>query len=594
MLDDRGKIGPVTPLGVLGDTAYYLDACGQLRDVKSSEHGRLKILSLFGVHTQFLYEAWPRKNKDGDIVGWRPELAAETLMPAAAARGVWDPLSCLRGRGAWLGPDGELLLHCGDAILVNGLWHRPSMIGPYVYSTAAPVPRPAEGVPPPSGFDGPAEAVMRALKTWEWKRPDVDPWLLLGWIGCGMIGGVLPWRPVAWITGDASTGKSTLQRLIAWLLGGSAGLVSVADASAAGIWQELGHATLPVAIDEIEAEADNRKVDAVVKLARLAASGGMILRGGAEHTSSKFIARSCFLFSSILLPPLLPQDRSRMAILELDPLTGSTPPPITERVMGEIGRGLRRRLVDQWPRFAQTLELFRQAMAANGHGGRGADVFGTLLAVADLLLHDDLPDSDYLAEWGYRLRTATLAERDGADRDHENCLGRITSYVADVYRVGIKQSVGTWIANAAWPSRLGKEAELMGSGKEAERVLAAYGLRIIAQEVEQPEGGRKQSQLYLAVANKGDTIDQIFAGTHWAARSGTQGVWVQALRRTPGAIVPEGPQRIGGVPVRVTLIPLTAIWPCGRPPDTELRSLDGDGMGDGASPRRSEDVHVPL
>jgi predicted ATPase len=33
---------------------------------------------------------------------------------------------------------------------------------------------------------------------------------VLGWIAAATIGGALDWRPSLWITGDLSTGKSTL------------------------------------------------------------------------------------------------------------------------------------------------------------------------------------------------------------------------------------------------------------------------------------------------------------------------------------------------------------------------------------------------
>ena len=120
---------------------------------------------------------------------------------------------------------------------------------------------------------------------------------------------------------------------------------------------------LTVAVDELEAEADNRKVDAVVSLARRAAGGGKIHRGGADHRGVVFEARSCFLFSSINVPPLLGADRSRMAILALD-----------------------------------TLAAYARALSAEGYDARGCDVFGTLLACANLALHDAAADYDSAVE----------------------------------------------------------------------------------------------------------------------------------------------------------------------------------------------------
>jgi hypothetical protein len=101
----------------------------------------------------------------------------------------------------------------------------------------------------------------------------------------------------------------------------------------------------------------------VINLARLASSGGDAHRGGQDHEGHAFKAKTCFLFSSILLPPLLQQDRNRMAILELEKIprdairSSSTRPSCASRPQ------LRRRLIDQWPRLDALLAKYRTALA---------------------------------------------------------------------------------------------------------------------------------------------------------------------------------------------------------------------------------------
>src|SRR5690606_9963036 len=158
--------------------------------------------------------------------------------------------------------------------------------------------------------------------------------------------------------------------------------------SAAGVWQELGYATLPVMLDEAEATEDNRQIDKLIRLARQASSGGMVLRGGADHGSAKFMARSCFLFSSIVIPPLEPADLSRLAILELGARRGRPPFAIKAAELRDLGEAMTRRLVDCWDRLPAALHAYRQALEAEGMTARACDQFGTLLAVADVLLHD--------------------------------------------------------------------------------------------------------------------------------------------------------------------------------------------------------------
>ena len=111
----------------------------------------------------------------------------------------------------------------------------------------------------------------------------------------------------------------------------------------------------------------------------------------------EFTVRTCMLFSSEFIPPLDTADRNRMAILELDKLEGEKPPVLDAKWLKAVGEKMRRRLVDGWPRLAGLIETYRAALQGVGHSARGQDVFGTLLAVGDLLLHDHDPDSDTVA-----------------------------------------------------------------------------------------------------------------------------------------------------------------------------------------------------
>src|SRR5690606_17311575 len=114
-----------------------------------------------------------------------------------------------------------------------------------------------------------------------------------------MLGGALKWRPHVWVTGSTATGKSTLHELLELLFDG--GALHTADATEAGLRQILGQQTLPVFFDELEANEDNRRARAIIGLARLASSGADMHRGGQDHHGHEFTARSCFLFSSILI-----------------------------------------------------------------------------------------------------------------------------------------------------------------------------------------------------------------------------------------------------------------------------------------------------
>ena len=280
---------PVTPLGKFGDVCFYLDDLNQLVELRAEKHSKLAIEGLFGRRAELLDVLWPRKSWDKRreewvVTGWRNEQASRALMGACAHKGVWSAMDRVRGAGAWAGPDGELVLHLGDKILVvpadGGEVELlvPGQVGELVYPTAPTARKPARRRVAAAGCgDNPAATLLEILRSWHWRRPEIDPYLLLGWICAAMLGGALPWRVVAWITGGAGTGKSTLQGLIKHVFG-PAGMLQTADGTAAGVRQVLKYASLPVGIDEAEADADiHRQFD------RLGAVVGSII-GVNDHS----------------------------------------------------------------------------------------------------------------------------------------------------------------------------------------------------------------------------------------------------------------------------------------------------------------------
>ena len=557
---------PVVPLGVRGGTYYFLDELRQLRDLDVGKTGRAHILSLFGRKTNLVYELWPKNidNDTGRVTSWRTEKAQEELMAAASMAGVWDPFERVRGAGAWRDEDGGLRLHCGDCLIHFPLdisdgaaptQRMPGKIGRYIYPSAPPGPRPSEVVFDYDTAQDPGAMLREIIESWAWKRPEIDPLLIIGWIGAAMIGGALKWRPAAWVTGGKGTGKSTLIDLIKLLL--DDGLVSVADATGAGIWQKLGYSTLPVVLDEQEGEEDNRKINNVIKLARLASSGGMVLRGGADHTSSEFVARSCFLFQSIITPPLLPQDRSRLAILDLDKLRGDPPPIMDPKGIRAMGAQLRRRIADAWPRMERVLHGYRVALEAEGHDSRGADQFGTLLALADIMLLSPRQSGIEAKAWALALQRDSAVEL-GDDADSEaQCLRKILTTVADAYRGGSQDTIANWIAKATGRIKVPDSYEDLTV--QANKVLTTYGIKVV----------KEAGHSYLAVANSHEGLAKLYQGSQWATRSGaSEAPWVRQLRRLPGVIV--APKTVWiGTACRATLVPLALVFP----PDTDWKSL---------------------
>jgi len=540
---------PVQPLGKLGQVCYFLDEAGQLIGLDPQKVGKNHIRNLFGRRSDLCDEYWPRHNDKGQINGWKPEIAGDLLMRACAWEGIFDPQGHVRGRGAHKGENGELVLHRGDKVYFAGCeaagYRDPGLIDGYVYPTAPTLPRPD----PDDVTSAPAERLLMLLRTWQWARPLIDPMLLLGWIGAAFVGGALLWRPHVWVTGSSATGKSTLQMLLELVFDGAA--LHTHDATEAALRQLLKQQTLPVFFDELEAEEDNRRNKAVIKLARLASSGAVVLRGGQDHQGHEFVARSCFLFSSILLPPMLSQDRNRLAVLDLKRLPpGAVPPPLDEQELNLIGRQFLKRMADQWHRFADTLHRYREGLAEQGHGGRSQDQFGVLLACADILLYDET-DGEVVLERSEWLKASTLAEKALDLADEEEIVEFLGNSFLPAQRGGDEPE----------PIVRHVRAALAPEGDKARERLENFGLAVVvATPKEDGSCGAKKrkseavADCHLAIANAHEGLTKIFREKRWA-----EGVWSQSFCRVAGAHGRVKVRFAGGKAQWATLIPLSSM-----------------------------------
>lgn len=528
---------PVVPLGTNGKTCYYLDELGQLQDLAWKEHSRLNIEGLFGRRVELVKTFWGKTDEKGRVKGWRPEDAAQQLKAAAAYQGVWTPTERVRGAGAWMGADGELILHLGNEIGVfpaeaggRERWEDPGVFDGFVYPCRPAILHPAKA---PEPAQGAGAEILAVLRSWQWARPEVDPFLMLGHVIAGVLGGALKWRPLIWVTGGKGTGKSTLHEFVRGIC---PSIISTSDASSAGVWQKVGYDSRPVAIDEAESDEDNRRLNNLLALARQAASGGVVLRGGSDHQGHEFTARSTFMFSSIGMPPLLGQDLSRMAILELRKLpAGAKAPKFTARQLEDLGKRLLRRIVDGWPRFADTLAAYREAMEEGGHTARGADVFGTLLACMDLALYDRIPDPDALAGWTQALKARDLAELAGDMAVENSCLLHLLTKRIEAYKGGQTHTVGEWIKVASGLHATGDgDMEKRLEAQGANEVLRTFGMEVRAAPLDQETRRPKWEGLFLWVAYRHTSLATIFDRTQWQGRPGATGGWVQHLSWLPG------------------------------------------------------------
>lgn len=542
---------PVTPLGVDGQKFWFLDTIGQLQCLAAKDFGQKSLTALFMGRHHYLYWGWPRENAKGKIVSWRAEKLAEDLMAACAAKGPWSDVERVRGRGAWRSAKGELIVHTGEDVWIGGKPFAVGERGRYVYPKRPPIPAPWHG-PIDEGIN-PALDLLPLFQSWQWARPDVDPILLLGWIGAAMIGGALPVRPTVFLTGDKGTGKSTLQMVLKKIFGD--GLISTTNTTAAGIYQRVGQDSLSVAVDEFEGKDDNRRAKAILELARQAYSGGFMLRGGDKHVGSEFRANSAFIFSSINAPPLEPQDLSRMALLRLRRLPNDVKQlEMSDQEYANLGRMIMRRMMDQWHRFANTFETYREELKEGGHDGRGQDTFGVLLTCADMLVGPQwerlkVPLGEDLTIWRERLATAGMAEFEDAVENWRLCLSHLLTAPVDAWRNGARITVGRIV-------QAFHEREEHYNYSNTRDKLEQAGLTL-------QKPAQAGDPHWLCIPNQNPLLHSLFRGSKWAGEPGA-GVWAAALRQGPrGTLWDTGQARVNGDKTKCTLIAVEALYGAG-------------------------------
>lgn len=566
---------PVTALGVQGDKVWLLDRFNQLQCFKPDEIRKGVISLIFG--QDYALEEWPQLRlvegtggKTGLPARFEPngkldqDAVQNSIIGACAAKGIFSPDGKVFGRGAHRGRDDDtqMLLHMGREVLVSSAkdWRgAESQIQVTVQKAGAldgkyfPA---ASALQPPASEASTrqeAESLLQLFTRWYWVEPDIAPLLLLGMVGQMFVCGALAWRSHVWLAGSTAAGKSSLQKIIRAIHGDW--VLTAEDASEAAIRQLLGNDTLPVMIDEAEAADNPERQRAMMNLAKKSSSGGKILRGGADHKGQEFTAQSCFLFSSVLHTPMLGEDRNRFAILDMMQVPAKAEPmDIGPMLAGwrAIGRKMHRRMLEQWPRFEQTLTVYKRQIHSHGYMGRWQDTYGTLLACADMLLFDGAPGGAIrhgeseatLAEvaWVRKILPMMVRGKTEARPDDERVIAYLLSLTLPGSHGAAAETIGQWLHRAMEPRLIG------GDGQEAARDavndmardrLKNTGLRLVKLEPKVNGGWtinepmiRERDDVYVAIAFATcKPLLDLFKGSEWA-----NGGWLQSLSKVPATV----------------------------------------------------------
>jgi putative DNA primase/helicase len=376
-----------TCLGFDNDSFYYQPhSTGQVTRLSRSSHTGTNLVSLAPLsYWETLYPS-----KTG--VNWTA--AASSLFERQSQVGVYSP-DRIRGRGAWWDKRVSVL-HLGDRLVVDGAGRDVSAGVPgssYLYQRLAKLRGPGSAKPL---SDAEAFLLAELAERFHWEVP-ASGLLLAGWVALAPICGALDWRPHAWLTAGAGSGKSAiLDRYISPLLG-DMGLVVAGNTTEPGIRQALRADALPVVFDEAESNerTDQQRMQAILGLARVASSESKAhtLKGSPEGDTQRYTIRSMFLMSSIATALKQGADKSRFAQLTL---RNPNEMPKDQRiahwealdrdldryVTEAIGQQLQARTIALIPVIRESVRIFTRAAAESFDSQRLGDQYGTLLAGA--------------------------------------------------------------------------------------------------------------------------------------------------------------------------------------------------------------------
>ena len=509
----REEIFPFHILGQHEGRAYFLKrADGRVVSHTLTSLTKPEVLGTLAAPAVW-QKAFGGQTEDGHPVGWKViGMAAQShIVRAVEGLPEFDP-NLTRGRGCW--PHGSgVAWNRGDSVLIDGSTAPDNYVGGHVYERGAPLPIDLSNRL--SNQDG--ARLVNVLAECQWAHPHA-PILVAGWIALAPICGALQWRPHIWITGPHGSGKSTvLDEIILPAIGSRCVIRLAGNTSEAGLRQTIGKDSLPVLLDE--AEADGRGMRSILELARSASTGDIIVRGSATNSGAHhFHIRSAFCFSAIDHSVAKAADESRITRLALKK---STDPDADRRYLNmrdnlaelmdrTFSARLGARMVRLAPVILRSVATFEHAVTRRFGSRRLAQQYGALLAGAYALTSEvevaeeeaGLMVSEYVPDGEQREET----QEDDATR----MLHHFLSYQLDIQgtKVRMKVTVGELV------ERLTTVISPMGDEiprAEAEDVLARWGVRVETAEVNQ----RHEKVLTIA-KNHPQLGRHLFRDTPWS------------------------------------------------------------------------------
>lgn len=336
--------------------------------------------------------------------------ASNALIQLAKHRGVFEEKDHVRGSGAWL-DDGKKILHCGDAVYIDGV-KTPfeSISSDYTYIASSKVTRPSDD--PLSSPEAYALRQICEAVTWENK---LSGSLLAGFLVIAPVCGALSFRPHVWISGEHESGKSTVMDKIIKPVIGSIAVSLDGRSTEPKIRQVIGYGARPVIFDEAEKSGS---IEAVIELARASTDGKHVGKFGQKI----FKALSCFCFSAINPPVNKASDESRISFMMIKKNRRSTAieeynallAMIEKTITKDYSARLLARTMKNLDALFDNIKTFERAARPVVKSARAAQMIGAFLGGLYLLSKTDRITPEAAEEWikRYDWTTHTMVERE--------------------------------------------------------------------------------------------------------------------------------------------------------------------------------------
>jgi hypothetical protein len=517
-------LGGWEPAGFDTNGSYVIlsKKTGRLVTLRPEQLNEKKLRAVIG--SRFCDEHCTAVDPDTLEEAFSPTKLADAIAEACDDVGEFD-FARVRGPGLHLDGD-DLVVHYGKEVRTAA--------GEPVY--AHPTPGCAYQVGPSLDFgpDTPRassediKSLLATVQSFGLVRP-VDEVALLGWFVMAFYGAVVPHRPNLRLTAERGSGKSTLIDLFATLLGPQAycreGVPTVAQ-----VLYELEDKKAALLLDEFEARGSKKRaVEDLLEFIRGAFTNGtdgrqVRVRNGKSHY---FNAPSGVLLAAVSLPAFDPATESRTVQVQLEPLPeqrGRDNPLLGSQnrpEVADLGRRLRRLLVQRWPVMRDAMAALRPLLVERGHEPRAVDKLTPLLAGYVALTNELLPGCEALDALITRCDLHEV-RRDRAPRDCEECLRVLLSRKVRIFRRE-ERGVSSSLTRVVEVIRTIANPDLTVSVREGlDRQLQEFGLRL------------KQAddtwQLAVCASQHHEGVRRMMQGTGWA-----NGGWKDVLSRLPGA-----------------------------------------------------------